>query len=294
MAMPALGYAVYAEPLEVRAIEGVPGSANLSEPLALPEGAARVWAAPGQAWLLVERGGRPVVAWKPGTPETQLAGLDGGWDLMAFSPSGREAAFYSSNGRTLRIYRGLPEAAELARAGKMTGWPEDLAALALADGGQVLAGRAGSGTVVWLDSASGAALPLLESERAGDIGFLSGETRLAAIDAAGGRVVVFGDPASGEVRTVLTAGDGLTSPERVASRQAGLLQVREAARVWTIRLDGGPPGCEEIPHGTRLESMALNGLWLARAEAGEPAWLWFEAVREQRVTFAAAAARGEE
>jgi hypothetical protein len=295
MEMPVLGFAVCADPLEVRVVEGVPGAANLSEPLELPEGTRRVLAAPGQRWLLVDRGAGTPLAWIPGQTQVELPGLEGGWDLAAISPSGQELALYRAEGRKLAVYRGLPTRPELARAGEMAGWPDDLESLALADGAAALGGRSGAGRAVWLDAEKGTALPLLESERVGEVAFLRGESRLAAIDAARQRIVILGDPsAGGETRTVLGPGDGLQAPERLVSRESRVLQVGEANQVWTVTLEGGLPARETVPARNRLEPMALRHLWLLKADAGEPAWLWFPAVGEQRVTFVTAGSPREE
>lgn len=151
LSAPMLGYSITPHPLEVRALLGVPGATTYSEPFHLADGITRLIAAPRHAWLLAFTAGGQALAWKPEEAlELPLAAVTAEPDLVAFSASGRAAAFLWKDTQRTVVYTGLPQAPVLAAEFAHAEWPTDLRRAVLSEDGTLLAASAKTGEVYLL------------------------------------------------------------------------------------------------------------------------------------------------
>lgn len=291
---PVLGFVARSQPLELRAVLGVPGAARMSDPLALPEGVTALHLAPGQAWAVALREGAPALAWpidREGAFE--LSAVAATPDLIAFSPSGKEAVFFWREGGRLVIYGGLPENPRVLREAAELTWAADLQFLALADGGEWMAGCASAGQLLLIATPDLAPVPLYSSGTLAGAAFLGRSTDLVVADSAAARVLLFERPAEqSAARVLLAAADGLESPDLLWGGVAGRLMVgsRRQGRIWTIDLASGSARSIESPVDA-LQPLRLQGLMMVSSNPDQPAWLVHAAGPTERLTFVASTPR---
>lgn len=257
---PALGYWIRGR--HVRLILGVPGAAHLSEEVQGPKGLSRVLAAPGHGWVLA-LGKREARAWRPETGETwALAGVEGLPDLTAISSTGREAAFYWEEGGRLFVFGGLPEAPRVLHTAADLMWPRDLRELALAPGGEMLAGVAEDGLYLLMPGAEAAPVALHPARGLRGVSFSRAGDRLAYVDAeAGALMVASRERDSFVVRPAVGAGDGLEAPERAGFDSFGAVWAVGTEGLW--RVDSATGFAERFEAaGGQLEMLRLAGALL--------------------------------
>jgi hypothetical protein len=291
---PVLGFVVRSQPLELRAVLGVPGAARMSDPLALPEGVTALHLAPGQGWAVALRAGARALAWpidREGAVE--LSAVVAAPDLIAFSPSGKEAAFFWRDGGRLVIYGGLPENPRLLREAAELNWAADLQSLALADGGEWMAACASAGQLLLIAASDLAPVPLYSTETLAGAAFLARSTDLVVADSAAARVLLFERPTEqSAARVLLSAADGLESPDLLWGGAAGRLMVGSCrqGRIWTIDLVAGSARSLESPVEA-LQPLRLQGLMMVSSNPDQPAWLVHAAGPAERLSFVASPPR---
>lgn len=292
---PVLGFVARTQPLELRAVLGVPGAARFSEPLALPEGVTALQIAPRHGWVLAVREGGPALAWAVESGSAMaLEEVRTPPDLAAFSPSGKEAAFYWREAARLVVYEGLPASPRVARQSSDLGWPGDLSALALADGGEWLGGCTASGRLLLMGAADLVPIDLYSAEKLTTPAFLARSTDLVVADPAGARVLLFERPAEQtSMRVVLSGADGLEGPDSVWAGEPGTVFVasRDSRRLWAVDLSTGAARSLEAPLDAPLQALRLPGLLLVSGSADQPAWLVHSAGATERLSFVPAPER---
>src|SRR5690242_5231942 len=111
-----LGFLPGPGPLELSAILGVFGAARLSDPIAAPKTAVRLYVATGQQYVLVEQNSdAPLSVWDlaANSALTAIAGALPHPDLVAFSPGGDSAALYARESGQIQIIGGMPNRPEV-------------------------------------------------------------------------------------------------------------------------------------------------------------------------------------
>jgi WD40 repeat protein len=178
--MPVLGYLVSESPLEVRALQGLPDSASLSGPMAIPEGAASVRFAPHHDGALVLLGeSRSPAVWQPDLARlVPLPGADAPIRAVAFAPSGRLLVLALSDGRLLR-YSNLPASIEM----ESLSLPQPVESIAVNNGGTWLAANS-AGRLTLIDLSNGKPNFVYESPDLADFAFSTDSDALAIADAA--------------------------------------------------------------------------------------------------------------
>ena len=144
MQRPLLGFVVGTNPIDVRAILGIPGAAVMSDRLELPPEVRKVHFAPKQQYAVLERNtDLPIsvltfVGSESG-PIFDIAGAISNADVLSFSPNGTSLVLYSSAERRLQLINGLPEAGQVTGEVNSEDLPEeDLRFVALNDNGLTL------------------------------------------------------------------------------------------------------------------------------------------------------------
>ncbi len=251
---PVLGL-VETAPNEFRVLRGGPGSMELAEAVALPEGVTRAVAAPRQEWLLVERNGTlEAFDWQRG--RTIALGAAGG--RVSFSPSGRELAVYSEETARLVVWSGLPERSTVLRDEKRGELGEGVRALAVSDGGPLVVAHSG-GRLLRLD-ASGAAVWHASDDIAA-LAFIPESRVLLAADRIQNAVLRIDE---GGTSALLSAADGLDEADAVWAGSGGRLAVGSFGRGQIWLYDGAEWRVENVEglaaiHETRLRDTLLLG-----------------------------------
>jgi hypothetical protein len=183
---PVLGFVYAADISELRTILGIPGASRLSGPLALPSGVINVIFAPGQQCALAEQAnGAPisVIAFPAANPVAlvEIPNAIAHPDIVAFSPSGGNAAVYSVSEQRLQIITGLLSTPRVARDIASGALPDDAQLLAIADDGITLLEGTVSNDVYILVEASGPQF-IHSAEDLGGMAFTPGSHDLLVFD----------------------------------------------------------------------------------------------------------------
>ncbi|MEZ5402375.1 MAG: hypothetical protein R2729_22060 [Bryobacteraceae bacterium] len=249
---PIAGYSIGAD---IRVILGAPGATHYSAPFAVPAGVNEVRVGPGHEWLIAFRGeGESTSVWMPDRGvEFPLADVRGeGWEIGF---GGGEAVFYSRAEARALVYRGLPDAPELAAAVNAADWPAGLERLVVH--GTTIAAAARNGDV-WLLAADGepAMRQLADGVLPGSILFEPGSERLLAL--AAGRLVAVEAPKQGTGAVlVMEIEGGFSARARLFAGDAGSLFIADpAGRV--IRLDPATGTAEATETGPFDAAVALR------------------------------------
>ena len=113
---PTLGYVPDTELAAVRPILGIPGAATLGEALDLGVAIDAVAVSPRQDYILALSNHHPVLVLPDGSGSLSLVRESASTvDRIVLSPSGSAAALMDSDGRTIQVIAGLPQAPYLAR-----------------------------------------------------------------------------------------------------------------------------------------------------------------------------------
>jgi hypothetical protein len=271
----------------VRALKGTPGSALLDEripssDLALaavsgPAGyAIAVEAESGTALLLVSGGTKP------------LPGVEAGARRIAVSPRGTSAVLYFPTTGKAQVVSGLPDRPVLMREVTLDSAPT---VLAISDDAATLA-------AVFQDAdeqvlyTSGA--PMLRSRHITAVDFIPGRSGLLAATEGPTAVWLIQDAVA---IPLLKGTDGIESPVGVAASGDGsrLFVAMRSGRVAVRNIEAGTLefftcSCEV----TGLARLRGNAVFRLNDAATLPLWLLDADAAEIRITFVAAARRGEE
>jgi hypothetical protein len=283
---PLLGYLVQEDPLELRAISGIPGAAIRSEPLPLPEGLTRLRLAPGHGFALAERGDTDpgAVLMLDGRGPLPLAPISGALaraDLVSFSPSGRSAALYSASEQRLQVLIGLPDRARVSlnEAGL------EVVSLAVSDDGEVLLTCDKQGMVY--AARAGEKQPVFRAEGLSGMIFLPNRTDALVCDRIRGEVFLLGG-FDGTAYSRLLA-SGLDGPGAVRAASDGLSVLvagREGNRAWLIDVATAAVRAFELPASPVVfEPLRLPDAYLFASPPGEPAWMLVKSGGETRSYF---------
>lgn len=246
---PSLGFVFDEEAQGIRRIAGLPGAAQLSEPLPLGVSLSLAKIAPGQEYALgLDADGRLLRIDLLGTiPTMRAMATDlASVDTFVISPTGSAAAVYDRRNRQAQMLGGMLATPEARTAVELGGLPGMLTALAVADdAGSMLAataGRDGDGGLYRID-ASGAARSLGSVTRVTSIRFVRGRDSAVAADYGRNEVLLAtGLSEGGAVTTLATARDGVRGPAAVAAdvyRERAIVAMPAMGRVALLPLDGG-------------------------------------------------------
>lgn len=192
MEAPLLGLATDASNTRVRAIQGVPGSSTIGDPIALPAGVNHVYVAPLQQFALVEQGRARTLGGLSFQGSTagsvvSIAGAVSAPELVSFSPNGRNAALLAPGRETLQLLTGLGGNPEIALRWDVSGL--DVSAAAIGDDGTVPVILTRAGEVYQL-SPGGSRNLLLRSGSNSAIGFLPAQSSLVVADGTAATLTV--------------------------------------------------------------------------------------------------------
>jgi hypothetical protein len=251
---------------ELRAILGVAGAARFSEALPLPKGTLTADAAPGLAWVLLNRADG-ATAYQPGS-QTAVAlpvtGFAGSW---AFSPSGARVALFYPDRNEVALVSGLPGSPQLDSTVKVA--PFDSFA-AGDNGGFVYASgnRVFTGNGQLLYAASGTL---------GPVAYEAGRDVIALFDGGPSSLMEVGlanagaQAIAGNVGTpdrLFAAADRIYAGDSVAGKLSIVNTTDGSIASQSVRL-------------TRILPSTVAGTMVVSCEASEPAWL----VNAQGVSF---------
>jgi hypothetical protein len=242
---PVLGFVYAADISELRTILGIPGASRLSGPLALPSGVTNVIFAPGQQCALAEQAnGAPIgviafPAANPG-PLVEIPNAIAHSDVVAFSPSGGNAAVYSVSEQRLQVITGLLSTPHVAREIAFGALPDVVQLLAIADDGITLLEGTVNNDVYILAEASGPQL-IYSAESLGGMAFTPGS-----------RDALVFDPSSGTLSLL----QNVVSPPRLPPRPPvpDALRLRAGANNTPALAGNGDPGAPVPPPSTTLAS----------------------------------------
>jgi hypothetical protein len=286
-----LGYVYNQESRELRALLGIPGAAHFSDPIPLPEHVSAAYVAPGHDWALLQIEDRLAVLRFAGSELTPLT--EGVARYVAFSPSGREVAFYLPAERRLVVYTGLPATPTLAGNFAIAGaWEDDVRQLALADRASTIAYSVESGRVWRLRPGDETAVLVYHTDAIGGLSFRPGHDQLFVSDATRTEVVVIEDIDSPSWRTLLDAHRGLETPGSLLAL-GEWLHIAAGKTLWTVALSGNSVESREVPGTGSLQPLALEGAVLLDAPSGAPAWILSGSNGNRLLNFVPAAVKPE-
>ncbi len=171
-----------------RQIGGIPGSATLSAPIPAGMALEVVEMAPGQDYGLAVTADRSLLVVRLPDQRPEFRPVDGASGLLprgphriVFSPSGASALIQGSNPASVVILTGLPEGEAVTEL-DLSAVPGPLTAIAISDGGGVLAGAAG-GLFLIGSGADGTRL-VLRAGHISAVSFLPNSLNAVAADSA--------------------------------------------------------------------------------------------------------------
>jgi hypothetical protein len=245
---PVLGLVYAADITELRTILGIPGASRLSGPLALPSGVTNVIFAPGQQCALVEQAnGAPVslIAFPAANPAplVEIPNAIAHADMVAFSPSGDNAAVYSVSEQRLQVITGLLSTPRVAREIAFSALPDDVRLLAIADDGITLLEGAVNNDVYLLAEASAPRL-VHSAEDLGGMAFTPGSHDLLVFDSSSGTLSLL---------------QNVVSPPQLPSRPPApdAVGFGVGAKDNAVLADNGNPGTPVSPPSTIPTSITI-------------------------------------
>ncbi len=292
MGQPVLGYVTQSSGVRLRAILGVPGSAELSAALPLPGNVTRVYAAPGQAYALAERlGDDPaVVALQSGNalPPAPLAGAIRLPDLVAFSPTGQAALLYSA-AAGLQVITSLPGAPQIARTVSASTLPAGIQGAAVSDDGSAVLLAAAGGAYQLLGG--GQTEQVVGATGAAMLAFFPNSSQAAIGDQGSGSVYLW-PAATGSVSAgLLMAGlSGLGAMRASADGQSLWIANPGGNSIWLLSVHTGSVRTFPLPVSpSSLDRLPYGEMFLISSDAGQPAWIFFQQQGEGVASFIPAA-----
>ena len=283
---PVLGYLLQEDPLELRAISGIPGAAVRGEPLPLPEDVTRLRLAPGHGFALAERGesdpaavllldGRAALA-APVPGALARAGL------VVFSPNGGAAALYSAGEMRLQVLTGLPLQPRVLRDIEASG----LVALAVSDDGEMLLTADAQG-LVCVSRSAGERQLVFRAESLAGMTFLPRRREAVVGDRGRGDIFLLGGFNDAVYSRLIASGlEGPGDVRAAADGRSVLVAGGEGNRVWIVDIASATARALDLPAGPAfLEPLRLPDTYLFASPPGEPAWLLVRSPDETRSYF---------
>ena len=265
----------------LNAIVGVPGSAVVGGPLAIPTNIASIHFAPGQGYAVVEMepGESVALAQFAGTQMLPPAALPTGLmapDLISFSPNASAAVLFSAAQSRLVVLTGLPGAPQATRQMEGSVLPADIRELAIADDGATVIAGSSDGRVVLL-AGDGSQKLLYSAGDLGGVAFVPGSSDAVVFDRQGGRAMLIANAATAPAMRSLA--EGLSAPQTGTSvlqvdGRGALVSAIGASDVW--RIDLQTQQVQDIRLSSRLTTMQplrAAGRYLLSAQPGQPAWV---------------------
>jgi len=267
--------------LQLSAIAGVPGSAVLSGPLAIPSNVTSIHFAPGQQYAIVEMepGESVALAQFTGTQMLPPAALPAGLsapDLISFSPNASAAVLFSAAESRVAVLNGLPAAPQAARHIEGAALPADIRELAIADDGATVIAGTSDGRVLVL-AGDGSQRLLYSAGELGGVAFVPGSTDAVVFDRQGGRAMLIANAATAPAMRPLA--EGLPAPQTGAlmlqvDTRAALVSAAGASDVWRIDLQTQQVQDIRLSSGlTMMQPLRAAGRYLLSAQPGQPAWV---------------------
>jgi hypothetical protein len=280
IAAPLAGLVANPEMTEVRAIQGVPGSATVSGPIRLPAGILKVHLAPAQGWALVEQAPARALGLLPfsGLQPGGVALIDNALsapDIVTFSPGGRSAAIVSNAAGMVQVLTGLDGTPLLAMQTGISGLGV-VGAAAVSDDGTLTAVLTSEGRV-FLVSPTQAPQFIFQAGSPAGMSFLPAQQALAIVDGAAGTISILdGLNRTPFIRSVLP---GPSLSGGVLMRVSGDAQslfvaARGGTSAYRIDFASRSMSTLEVPASlSQLERLPGGDIFLFSANPGEAAWL---------------------
>lgn len=242
IAGPTLGFVFDRQAAAVRRVPGISGAANIGDALRIPIPLAGAYTAPQQDYIVgisASDGTVTLLLLSHGAASgaSPLTLVPPAPDRIAFSPSGDSLALFYADDEKLIALTGIPQAPRIASSWDLSSYGGSLTSLAIKDGGDALLGgiTQGSGGVLVLFPAGGAANVVLPMSRPAAAQFLWGSRDAIVADQAAGMVYLLKSVDGAFQELALTqAEDGLAGPD--------LLAVDRSGRVALIAHSGGSAG----------------------------------------------------
>jgi hypothetical protein len=295
---PVTGYVADSATPELRAIFGLPGALRYSDPLPLPRGTTRVRVAPGRDFAWVERGdAAPAVLFLSSGSVDRVAPVEGalaaaGW--VAFSPGATAVVLYSSSTGRLQVLTGLPDAPRVSLDLDASTLPEQPAAAAVSDDGNIL--LAASRSAVYLIPPGGAAQIALSGEKIHSLAMMpDGKGAVAAEGATGSVYLLQGLTSALVARTLVS---GLEGIGKVQPAWDGATVFVAQPRARTVSIVDVVTGATQsfavdVPP-VALDPLGIRDAFLISSRPGETGWIFLRNGSDARAVFVPAVASGAE
>jgi hypothetical protein len=272
----------------LRPLRGLPGAATLGPALSLAAPLDRVRAAQrgGFALGLDREDGAVVEVTAFGT--RKLAGVASAPDEIVFSPSGTRAALYYSAAGVVQVMAGFPSAPARTALLDFSMLPGALAALAVSDGGLVLAAcsTGADSAVIYAAAKRRPAAAVFTARSVSAIAFLGASRDALVADAAANLVYRLRDSSAA---IVAGAEEGVSHPVALASSEDGRRAVvanSGGAPLLVLDFEGGPPRTLACPCRIALaEPLAGNAVFRLTAPGASQFWLLDAERPEPRLFF---------
>ncbi len=265
---PLIGHFSSPDGTQVHGIFGVPAASDV-KPSLLPEGAGRMFLAPGQAWAIA-RNAREEGLSVTGLDEPRLrpvAGSAACIDAIAFSPNGGFAAVYCGRRGQLQI---------VSARGRVVFEFEtalDLQALAVNDAGTCVAVAEAGGSIHGYGCGESSPSLLFRANRVAGLTFLPGSTGLLIADGIR-RTFTMLDVTARSTRTFASSFDGASlvmAPALDGRTVVGIVPGGRA--VMTFDTVDDVVRWSEVPCEVQELSRLRNGdSYLVNSGGGGPAW----------------------
>lgn len=266
---PTLGFVFDRSGRALLPIDGIPGAAEIGEPIELSGTPTRMMVAPGAAHAVADMEGNPLAVLLRnghGAP-IPLPGTRTAANIIAFSASGDAVALYHSDSSSVFVVRGLPDSPEEAEEWPLSGLPGSISALAVGDGGGMalvgIASEVDGG--IYLLRAGGAAHRIGSLSDPRLIAVNPGATEAIAVDAAANSIHRFSDLQRTAAEFVVPGPSGSDSPITAVAYWSGgghLLAARQDGSITLFAASGeelSSASCECIPDG--LVRTAVAGVF---------------------------------
>lgn len=291
---PSIGFVATASDKEARFVSGIIGASGVRGPASLGDDVVRVVVAPGQAGALIQRGEERTLEWatiRNGTfaDSQPVGGSLAGAQFVVFSPSGSYAAVYSATARRIQVISGLPDRPGVASDYDAASFPADVTALAVSDGGSVLAavGNGADTSFVASPSPEGGYRAVFNGAAVSAVRFVPGTEKVVIAD-RGANTISLLSRGGEDAGTTILAGEaqGVHDPvDLEASPDGGRIFVLNSGRRGVLMIDVAQSRTADLD--CRCEPSALRrvagsmlhvaagdseSVWLLDMKAAEP-WI---------------------
>lgn len=261
IAVPILGYLLDSDGAGLVPIRGVASAPLLGDLVAKPAGVERIYLPPRQHYALVEQSTTGALAiWHLARRHMAadqdlldlIPGVSANPDIVAFSPSGKSAALYSSSQTQIQVLTGLPArpvvqtAISAATAGQLT-------TIALSDDGQIVLATNSTGQIEL--SADGKllhAVPWTYSLRAAS--FMSNTHNVLLSDARQRQLLLIQSvEAPNSAPAVL--GNGLEPDHLAVASDGETILALDTARQMLWQIDARTLAAKLVPAGQQAQTL---------------------------------------